>query len=97
LFPLRDENGNTKWVLFVSINPGGPQGGSATQYFVGDFDGRKFIPQDTTTRWIDDGPDNYAGVTWSDVPKSDGRRLFLGWMSNWNYGQVVPTGNGEVR
>src|SRR5688572_16694475 len=91
LFPLNDKNGNAKWVLFVSINPGGPQGGSATQYFVGEFNGQKFMPQDTVTRWIDHGADNYAGVTWSDVPASDGRRLFLGWMSNWQYGQAVPS------
>lgn len=91
LFPLNDEQGNTKWVLFVSINPGGPQGGSATQYFVGDFNGKQFIPQDTITRWIDYGADNYAGVTWSDIPASDGRRLFIGWMSNWQYANVVPT------
>jgi fructan beta-fructosidase len=91
LFPLKDELGKEKWVLFVSINPGGPQGGSATQYFVGDFDGKNFIPQDTTTRWIDYGADNYAGVTWSDVPAADGRRLFIGWMSNWQYANVVPT------
>lgn len=91
LFPLKDEDGNTKWVLFVSINPGGPQGGSATQYFVGDFDGRNFTPQDSTERWIDYGADNYAGVTWSDIPQEDGRRLFIGWMSNWQYANVVPT------
>jgi len=91
LFPLKDEQGTTKWVLFVSMNPGGPQGGSATQYFVGDFDGKNFTPQDTTTRWIDYGADNYAGVTWSDVPASDGRRLFIGWMSNWQYANLVPT------
>ncbi|HZI24941.1 MAG TPA: GH32 C-terminal domain-containing protein, partial [Chryseolinea sp.] len=69
----------------------GPQGGSATQYFIGEFNGQKFMPQDTVTRWIDHGADNYAGVTWSDIPASDGRRLFLGWMSNWQYGQVVPS------
>jgi fructan beta-fructosidase len=90
-FRLTDMEGNTRWVLFVSINPGGPQGGSATQYFVGEFDGKNFIPQDTVTRWIDYGADNYAGVTWSDVPASDGRRLFIGWMSNWQYANVVPT------
>lgn len=82
-----------KWVLLVSINPGGPNGGSATQYFVGDFDGKTFTPQDEETRWMDMGRDNYAGVTWSNIPKEDGRVLFLGWMSNWNYGQVVPTEN----
>jgi len=78
-------------VLFVSINPGGPQGGSATQYFVGSYDGKNFTPQDTVTRWIDYGADNYAGVTWSDIPATDGRRLFIGWMSNWQYANVVPT------
>jgi fructan beta-fructosidase len=91
LFPLNNEQGNTQWVLLVSINPGGPQGGSATQYFVGDFDGKNFTSQDTVTRWIDYGADNYAGVTWSDIPASDGRRLFIGWMSNWQYANVVPT------
>ena len=96
LFPLVDEeSGEKKWVLLVSINPGGPNGGSATQYFIGDFDGRKFIPDSQydseEATWLDHGRDNYAGVTWSDIPESDGRRLFIGWMSNWDYAQVVPT------
>lgn len=91
LFPLQDEEGKTHWVLLVSINPGGPQGGSATQYFIGDFDGKNFTAHDSATRWIDYGADNYAGVTWSDIPAEDGRRLFMGWMSNWQYAQVVPT------
>lgn len=86
LFQLGD-----KWVLLVSINPGGPNGGSATQYFVGDFDGKTFTPQDTVIRWLDFGRDNYAGVTWSNIPPEDGRRLFIGWMSNWDYGTMVPT------
>lgn len=82
-----------KWVLLVSINPGGPNGGSATQYFVGDFDGKNFRPQDNNTRWLDYGRDNYAGVTWSDIPQGDGRRILIGWMSNWDYANVVPTEN----
>ena len=41
--------------------------------------------------WIDYGRDNYAGVSWSNVPEEDGRRLFMGWMSNWDYANVVPT------
>ena len=89
LFTLK-ESGTEKWVMLVSINPGGPNGGSATQYFTGSFDGHKFIPDDTIIKWIDYGPDNYAGVTWSDIPETDGRRIFLGWMSNWNYAPVVP-------
>ena len=88
LFSLSDGNGAEKWVMLVSINPGGPNGGSVTQYFIGDFDGHKFTPEHSDTRWLDYGPDNYAGVTWSNV---EGRKLFLGWMSNWEYCQVVPT------
>ena len=91
LFPLTAEDGTTKWILFVSINPGGPQGGSATQYFVGDFDGKTFTTESKEVQWLDYGADNYAGVTWSNVPESDGRTLFIGWMSNWQYAQTVPT------
>lgn len=87
LFPLV-HNGEKIWVLLVSINPGGPNGGSATQYFTGQFDGTRFIPFDTNTRWIDYGPDDYAGVTWSNTGN---RTLFMGWMSNWQYAQLVPT------
>ncbi len=92
LFPLKVEGTNeTKWVLLVSINPGSPLGGSATQYFVGDFDGKTFRSSDPpqTIRWLDYGRDNYAGVTWTNAPK--GRTIFLGWMSNWDYAQQVPT------
>lgn len=83
-----DEN---VWVLLVSINPGGPNGGSATQYFVGNFDGSEFTTAQSETKWMDYGRDNYAGVTWSDIPEADGRRLFIGWMSNWSYATAVPT------
>ena len=91
LFPIQDPNGQDRYALLVSINPGGPNMGSATQYFLGDFDGRLFTPIDSTIRWLDYGPDNYAGVTWSNIPDSDGRRLFLGWMSNWQYANATPT------
>lgn len=86
-----DATGEEKWVLLVSINPGAPNGGSGTQYFVGDFDGKTFTDDNDSVLWIDHGRDNYAGVTWSDIPENDGRRIFLGWMSNWDYAQVVPT------
>lgn len=91
LFPLEVANDTTKWVMLISINPGGPQGGSATQYFVGDFDGKTFTPDDTEIRWVDYGADNYAGVTFSNIPDEDGRTIFMGWMSNWQYAQDVPT------
>ncbi|MDT0690425.1 glycoside hydrolase family 32 protein [Salegentibacter sp. F188] len=93
-----EETGEEKWVLLVSINPGGPNGGSATQYFVGDFDGGTFTPDKSIAGmkeehdyWIDFGKDNYAGVTWSNIPESDGRDIFIGWMSNWQYANEVPT------
>lgn len=87
LFPLK-LNGKTHWVLIVNLNPGGPNGGSATQYFTGSFDGNKFTPADTQTRWLDYGPDEYAGITWSNTGS---RKIFLGWMSNWEYANQVPT------
>lgn len=87
LFPL-DYKGQKIWVLIVNINPGGPNGGSATQYFTGQFDGKNFIPYQTDTRWLDYGPDEYAGITWSNTGN---RKIFLGWMSNWQYANVVPT------
>jgi fructan beta-fructosidase len=88
LFPINDNQGHSTWVLIVNINPGGPNGGSATQYFLGNFDGRNFTQKTPGTRWLDYGPDEYAGVTWSNT---GARRIFLGWMSNWLYGQRAPT------
>ncbi|HPF97738.1 MAG TPA: glycoside hydrolase family 32 protein [Mangrovimonas sp.] len=97
-FPMHvDGTSETKWVLLQSLNPGGPNGGSGTQYFIGDFDGKTFkmdtsFSEQLSTKkaiWIDYGKDNYAGVTWDNVP--DGKRFFIGWMSNWLYAQEVPT------
>lgn len=79
-----------KWVLICNLNPGGPFGGSAAQYFVGSFDGKKFVNKSPTqTKWMDWGKDNYATVTWNNAP--DGRCIALGWMSNWQYANNVPT------
>ncbi|WP_017612606.1 glycoside hydrolase family 32 protein [Nocardiopsis salina] len=91
--PVDGDDRNTRWVLVVSINPGGPAGGSAVQYFVGDFDGWGFTPHDPPeqTLWADGGSDFYAVQSWSDVPEEDGRRMWTGWMSNWDYAEDVPT------
>ncbi len=83
-----------KWVLICNINPGGPFGGSAIQYFIGDWDGKTFTADTDAsgkipTKWLDYGKDNYALVSWSDVP--EGRRTAIGWMSNWQYAGDVPT------
>ena len=81
-------DGKKIWLLIVSINPGGAQGGSSAQYFTGQFDGTTFKNTDTITRWADYGADNYAGVTFSNTGNE---KIFLGWMSNWQYGTSVPT------
>jgi len=82
-----------KWVLLVSINPGGPNEGSATQYFVGDFDGTTFTLDESqpcaSARWVDWGRDNYAGVLFNNVPGD--RRVMIGWMSNWDYAAELPS------
>ena len=98
LFPIKIEGTEEKkWVLIVNINPGGPNGGSAAQYFVGDFDGKTFKMDALFTQqlqkekvaWLDLGRDNYASVSFDNVP--DNKRIIIGWMSNWDYAQQVPT------
>jgi len=103
LFPLPVDGDpeNLKWVLIVNLNPGGPNSGSAGQYFVGDFDGITFTSSTTITegpqdparlgdyQWLDWGRDYYAAVSFSDAP--DNRRLMIGWMNNWQYANTIPT------
>lgn len=98
LFPLRVEGHpqRSAWVLVVNIGSGSPAGGSGTQYFVGQFDGQHFRTEGPLVGpdgalWADYGRDCYAAVSWSDIPKADARRIWLGWMSNWDYAQDVPT------
>jgi len=91
LVPLAFDGG-TCWVLVLSVNtedPGHPQG-SAMYWLPGEFDGERFVPRDGST-WtlLDRGRDFYAGVTFANAP--DGRRIMVGWMSNWQYAREVPT------
>jgi fructan beta-fructosidase len=99
--PVDGNPSETSWVLIVSLNPGGIAGGSGTQYFIGDFDGIRFTsefprvanapaPEDSAL-WADYGADNYAGVSYSDIPADDGRRIWIGWMNNWKYANDIPT------
>ncbi len=99
LFPLAVD-GDPRilyWVLKVDLNPGGPVGGSGGQYFIGHFDGQRFIPEApvgadrTHARWLDYGADFYAATTWFGTPQEDKHRLWVGWMNNWLYAQAVPT------
>jgi len=98
LFPIQLEGSDEhQWVLLVSLNPGGPNGGSATQYFIGDFDGTSFTLDARFARqlardgaaWLDWGRDNYAGTLFNHAPGT--RPVMIGWMSNWDYAQAVPT------
>ncbi len=89
-----DGSDEKKWVLLCNLNPGGPYGGSATQYFIGDWDGKTFTADTDAdgaipTKWLDYGKDHYATVSWSNAPQ--GRRTVIGWMSNWQYAADVPT------
>ncbi|MGX9349246.1 GH32 C-terminal domain-containing protein [Microbacterium sp. KNMS] len=97
LFPLAvDGTDETRWVLVVSLNPGGIAGGSGTQYFIGNFDGAEFVAERVVESdeladydWIDYGHDYYAAVSFANVP--NGRRLMIGWASNWLYANETPT------
>lgn len=95
--PVDGDPDDTRWVLIVNLNPGGPAGGSAGQYFTGHFDGTTFTTDapvgsgDEHARWLDYGADFYATVSWSDVPETDGDRLLVGWMNDWRYAGAIPT------
>ena len=89
-FQLTTDEGETKWVMIVNVNPGCFFGGSATQYFVGEFDGREFTcdsPKEMV-KWLDWGKDHYATVCFSNTGD---RVIAVPWMSNWQYGTIVPT------
>lgn len=97
--PVEGRDGESKWVLLCNINPGGPMGGSATQYFVGDFDGTTFTPTEninlevktnpSATKWLDYGKDHYATVTFHNAPQD--RVVAVAWVSNWQYANQLPT------
>jgi sucrose-6-phosphate hydrolase SacC (GH32 family) len=98
--PFEDDPDSGAWVLLLSVNPGGPAGGSGQAYAVGDFDGRTFVPAVADGdafgpfSWADHGPDFYAASTFSDLPAErhpDGRPVWVAWMSNWLYADRTPT------
>jgi len=91
--PVVNQAGTTKWVLELGVGDNGPAAGSASQYFVGNFDGKNFHSEnpDNQTLWMDYGADFYAAQSFSGIPASDGRRIALAWMNNWNYANKLPT------
>ena len=91
--PVENEPGQSRWLLSVNLNPGGVAGGSGDQYFIGRFDGSTFTSEGSREQvlWADYGKDFYASTSFSDLPKSDGRRIWLGWLDNWDYAAKEPT------
>lgn len=91
--PVENAPGQWRWMLKVDLNPGHPAGGSGAQYFVGDFDGARFTPSDRQTgaHWVEQGPDFYCAQPWTDHPVN-GLDPWIGWMSNWKYAALTPTG-----
>jgi fructan beta-fructosidase len=91
--PVDGDPKNVRWVLDVDINPGGIAGGSGGQYFIGTFDGTTFVNENPSDRtlWVEHGKDFYATTSFSDIPASDGRRIWMAWISNWLYANVEPT------
>ncbi len=92
--PVDGDPNNRQWVLQVDLNPGSVAGGSGGQYFVGDFDGSSFTltgSSEDDPQWVDYGKDFYAAIDWANIPAEDGRHIWVGWMSNWQYGQDIPT------
>lgn len=91
--PVDGNTSNKKWVLSVSTGAVSKTNGSNSEYFVGTFDGTTFTsdnPASTVLRG-EYGKDMYAAQTFSDIPSSDGRRISIGWMSNWDYAFSFPT------
>lgn len=91
--PVQGRPGETRWVLAVSVNGNAPGGGSGVQYFVGRFDGARFVPEQDwgdAPVWIDHGADFYAAATWNDIPARDGRRLMIAWATNLRYAEAIP-------
>jgi len=93
--PVDGDEDDMRWVLHVDVNPGAVAGGSGSQYFIGDFDGTTFTADEEISNgepiWTDYGTDFYAAITWNDIPEEDGRRMWVGWMSNWAYANDKPT------
>lgn len=93
--PVDGNPDNIKWVLHVDMNPGSVAGGSGSQYFIGEWNGTEFTPDETVTEeninWVDYGTDFYAAISWNNIPEEDGRRMWVGWMNNWDYANEIPT------
>ena len=93
LLQIPEENGGAKlWALKVGLNPGAPQGGSGEQYFLGDFDGKRFVASNARGAhgWMNYGKDDYCAISFNGLPRGE-KPVVIGWMSNWQYAAQLPT------
>jgi fructan beta-fructosidase len=83
--PVKEEPGKSKWVLLNSQQ-------TTMQYFVGEFDGTRFINENPPTNIYrpDYGPDYYAAITYNHLPAGHSP-ILLGWANNWEYANDIPT------
>ena len=83
--PIEGMPDKKKWVLQMSMN-------ASMQYFVGEFDGEKFINENPTDKILrpDYGPDYYAAIVYNQLPASH-LPTSIGWVNNWNYANDIPT------
>ena len=93
LFSIKAESqaNRKRWILLVSIEQGGPSGGSATRYFIGDFDGTSYTSHLDDKRWMDYGKDFFGAKTFSNITVNGNEKISMGWMNNWDYAQLLPT------
>jgi fructan beta-fructosidase len=90
--PVANEKSQSIWALKVGLHRGTPQSGSGEQYFLGSFDGKKFVqsPQSGSSGWTNYGKDDYCAINFNNLPKG-APPVLLGWMSNWQYASKIPT------
>jgi fructan beta-fructosidase len=80
------------WALKVGLNPGAPQGGSGEQYFLGEFDGKRFIQSSAAGSHglTNYGKDDYCAINFNGLAATV-KPVMIGWMSNWEYAAKLPT------
>jgi fructan beta-fructosidase len=91
LFPMSTPSGQQRWILVISVCTEHSTRCQSVQYFVGEFDGTEFVPQQPGELWLDHGADCYGAITWEGIPAADGRRIMIGWMNSWKYAREAPT------
>ncbi|KAH6624777.1 glycosyl hydrolase [Chaetomium sp. MPI-SDFR-AT-0129] len=78
------------WILAAGANGYRYGKTTGTVYWEGTWDGTRFTPKASFPRWMDEGPDFYATVSWENPNDKYGSRYAIGWMNNWEYAATLP-------